>query len=59
MGDNGLYICFCVDYLKVNEVSQFDADPMPQVDELLDWLSTVRFFRHTGFDNAGVGSPLT
>lgn len=29
-------IQFCTDYRKVNEVSQFDAYPMPLVDELLD-----------------------
>ncbi|XP_035769466.1 zinc metalloproteinase nas-8-like [Neolamprologus brichardi] len=37
-------IRFCVDYRKVNEVSQFDAYPMPQVNELLDQLCTARFF---------------
>ena len=35
---------FCVDYRRVNEVSQFDAYPMPRVDELLDRLGTARFF---------------
>ena len=37
-------IRFCVDYRKVNEVSRFDAYPMPRVDELLDRLGTARFF---------------
>ena len=37
-------IWFCVDYRKVNEVSRFDAYPMPRVDELLDRLGTARFF---------------
>ncbi|XP_039463817.1 uncharacterized protein LOC120437327 [Oreochromis aureus] len=37
-------IRFCVDYHKVNEVSQFDAYPMPRVDELLDRLGTARCF---------------
>ena len=37
-------IRFCVDYRKVNDVSQFDAYPMPRVDELLDRLGTARFF---------------
>ena len=37
-------IRFCVDCLKVKYVSQFDAYPMPQVDELLDQLGTARFF---------------
>uniref|UniRef100_A0A3P8QWH1 ribonuclease H n=2 Tax=Astatotilapia calliptera TaxID=8154 RepID=A0A3P8QWH1_ASTCA len=37
-------IRFCVDYRRVNEVSRFDAYPMPWVDELLDRLGTARFF---------------
>ena len=37
-------IRFCVDYRKVNDVSRFDAYPMPRVDELLDRLGTARFF---------------
>ncbi|XP_026003826.1 uncharacterized protein LOC113009615 [Astatotilapia calliptera] len=37
-------IQFCVDYRRVNEVSRFDAYPMPRVDELLDRLGTARFF---------------
>ncbi|XP_061898861.1 uncharacterized protein LOC133646933 isoform X2 [Entelurus aequoreus] len=35
---------FCVDYRRVNEMSRFDAYPMPRVDELLDRLGTARFF---------------
>ncbi|XP_077936125.1 uncharacterized protein LOC144383152 [Gasterosteus aculeatus] len=35
---------FCVDYRRVNDVSRFDAYPMPRVDELLDRLGTARFF---------------
>ena len=37
-------IRFCVDYRKVNDVSRFDAYPMPRVDELLDRLGTAHFF---------------
>lgn len=37
-------IRFCVDYCRVNEVSRFDAYPMPRVDELLDRLGTACFF---------------
>ena len=37
-------IWFCVDYGKVNDVSRFDAYPMPRVDELLDRLGTAHFF---------------
>ena len=32
---------FCVDYRKVNEVSQYDAYPIPRVDELLDCFFTT------------------
>jgi len=37
-------IQFCVDYRRVNDVSRFDAYPMPRVDEVLDRLGTARFF---------------
>lgn len=39
-------IRFCVDYRKFNEVSQFDAYPMPWVDKLLDQLVTSHFPQH-------------
>lgn len=35
--------CFCTDFLKVNVVSKFNAQPMPTVDELLQWLRTARY----------------
>ena len=35
---------FCVDYRRVNEVSKFDAYPMPRIDELLDRLGTARYY---------------
>ena len=41
-------IRFCVDYRKVNDVSRFDAYPMPRVDELLDRLGTACFFFNAG-----------
>ena len=44
VGKRNWSIRFCVDYRKVNEVSRFDAYPMPRVDELLDRLGTARFF---------------
>ena len=34
---------FCNDYRKLNEVSEFDAYPMPRVDELIDSLGHARF----------------
>ncbi len=35
---------FCVDYRKVNDMSKFDAYPMPRVDELLDRLGAACFY---------------
>ena len=35
---------FCVDYRKVNAVTQKDAYPLPRVDETLDTLSGSRWF---------------
>lgn len=29
-------VCFCIDFCKLNEVSFFDAYPMPWVDVLID-----------------------
>ncbi|XP_069371637.1 uncharacterized protein [Paralichthys olivaceus] len=34
---------FCNDFRKVNEVSEFDAYPMPRVDELIESLGKARF----------------
>ena len=39
-------IRFCVGYCKVNDVSQFDAYPMPWVNKLLDQLGTALFLQH-------------
>jgi len=37
-------IHFCVDYYKVNSVSEFDAYPMPRVNKLLDRLGMANCF---------------
>ncbi|CAJ0964630.1 unnamed protein product [Ranitomeya imitator] len=34
---------FCNDYRKLNEVSKFDAYPMPRVDELIERLGPARY----------------
>ena len=50
-------IRFCVDYRKVNDVSCFDAYPMPRVDEL----STAghgSFFVDTGFNQGLLADSL-
>ena len=33
----------CVDYLRLNGVSRFDAYPMPRIDDLIDRLGKVHF----------------
>ena len=40
----------CVDYRRLNSVSQVDAYPMPRVDELLDRLGKANFYIHNGLD---------
>ena len=34
---------FCSDFRRLNEISKFDAYPMPRVDELIDRLGKARF----------------
>ena len=51
-------IRFCVDYRKVNEVSLFDAYPMPRVDELLDRLGMARFFSRLDLTKGYWNIPL-
>ena len=36
-------IRFCVDYRKLNEVSKFDAYPMPRVEEVLESVGAAKF----------------
>ncbi|XP_073727643.1 uncharacterized protein [Misgurnus anguillicaudatus] len=36
-------IRFCNDFRKLNEISKFDAYPMPHIDELIDRLGKARF----------------
>ena len=35
---------FCADYRKVNNVTQFDANSLPRIDETLEALSGAKFF---------------
>ena len=34
-------VCFCVDYRKLNQVTKFDAYPMPRIEELIDTIGPV------------------
>ena len=36
-------IRLCVDYRKLNQVTKFDAYPMPRVEELLDEIGNAQF----------------
>ena len=44
--DGSLWLC--VDYCRLNSVSQIDAYSMPRVDELLDRLGKANFISTTG-----------
>ncbi len=35
---------FCVDFRRLNEVTQKDAQPLPRIDDTLDALSAARYF---------------
>ena len=34
----------CIDYRLLNKETKFDAYPIPQIDELLDWLLQAKVF---------------
>ena len=36
--------CFCIDYRKVNSITQKDAYPLPNADDALDTLAGSRWF---------------
>ncbi len=37
-------ICFCVDYLKLNNVTHKDAYPLPRIDDILKALQGAKYF---------------
>ena len=36
---------FCTDYRKLNQIVVYDAEPIPNIDELLSKLSGANFFK--------------
>ncbi|XP_040019919.2 uncharacterized protein LOC144383704 isoform X3 [Gasterosteus aculeatus] len=52
-------IRFCNDFRKLNEVSEFDAYPMPRVDDLVDSLGCARFITTLDLTKGYWQVPLT
>ncbi|KAI2645187.1 Retrovirus-related Pol polyprotein from transposon 17.6 [Labeo rohita] len=52
-------LCFCNDFRRLNEVSQFDGYPMPRVDELLDRLGRARYISTLDLTKGYWQVPLT
>ena len=50
---------FCNDFRKLNEVSRFDAYPMPRVDELIERLGPARFVSTLDLTKGYWQVPLT
>ena len=50
---------FCNDFRKLNEISAFDAYPMPRVDELIERLGPVRFVSTLDLTKGYWQVPLT
>ena len=50
---------FCNDFRKVNEISKFDAYPMPRVDELIERLGPARFVSTLDLTKGYWQVPLT
>ena len=50
---------FCNDFRKLNEVSEFDAYPMPRVDELIERLGPARYLTTLDLTKGYWQVPLT
>ena len=50
---------FCNDFRKLNEISEFDAYPMPRVDELIERLGPARFVSTLDLTKGYWQVPLT
>lgn len=36
-------ICFCIDFRRLNEVTSFNACPMPRIDNIFDRIGGAQF----------------
>ena len=50
---------FCNDFRRLNEASQFDAYPMPRVDELIERLGPARYLTTLDLTKGYWQVPLT
>ena len=50
---------FCNDFRRLNEVSEFDAYPMPRVDELIERLGPARYLTTLDLTKGYWQVPLT
>ena len=50
---------FCNDFRKLNEISHFDAYPMPRVDELIERVGPARFISTLDLSRGYWQIPLT
>ena len=50
---------FCIDFRKLNRITIFDAEPMPNPDEIFACLSTARFFSKLDLSKGYWQIPLT
>ena len=39
---------FCIDFRKLNKVTEFDAEPMPNMEEVINRMSGHKFFHQNG-----------
>ena len=35
---------FCIDFRKLNKATEFDAEPMPNMEEVIDKMSSHKYF---------------
>lgn len=51
-------LCMCVDYQRLNLVTQVDAYPMPHIDDLIDGLGWARFISTLDFSKGYWQMPV-